>query len=167
MNLLRTTLYLISWRFFCRQKKPRRAHRQLAPGAWRHPITLRSLVVRSTALTQNFDICLTCFRVFLKLFEIIWDVSGGSLEVLRSNFRRKTFRYFYAFLKCLGGSRRVLGVPRTKILIYPENLIFVNLFLLLPIVLPIVLPIGLPIEFPIGLLLAQGVRHIPDDPEQL
>ena len=44
---------MIFRRLVCRKKEPRRAHRRLAPGVWRHPITLRSLVVRSTALTQG------------------------------------------------------------------------------------------------------------------
>ena len=35
------------------QKKPRRANRSLAPGVLRYPMTLRSLVVRSTARTQQ------------------------------------------------------------------------------------------------------------------
>ena len=59
---------------------------------WSHPITLRSLVVWSTdvgpKISQSFD-------MFLNFFGIIWDVSGGSLEVLRSNFGRKYFRDFY------------------------------------------------------------------------
>ena len=46
-------------------------------------------MVKLTAQTQNVDIFLHLFLHFLKLFGIIWDVSGGSLEVLRSNVRQK------------------------------------------------------------------------------
>ena len=35
------------------KKNPRRANRNIAPGGWSYPITLRSLLVRSTALTQG------------------------------------------------------------------------------------------------------------------
>ena len=95
------------------KKTPRRARRRASKVGWSYPITFRSLVVRSTARTQNFDYILTFFLHLLKLFGIIWDVSGGSLEVVRSNFCQKYFRTFYLLKKCLGGSRRVLGVPRT------------------------------------------------------
>ena len=47
------------------------------------------------------------------MFGSIWDASRGSLEVVRSNFRQKYFRDFCLSKKCLGGSRIVLGVPRT------------------------------------------------------
>ena len=57
-------------------------------------------------------------------------MSGGSLEVLRSNFCRKYVRGFYYFLKCLGGSRMVLGVPRTplQIIYCSGNVMFLTCF---------------------------------------
>ena len=71
-------------------------------------------------------------------------MSGGLLEVVRSNFRQKNFPTFYLLKKCLGGSRRVLGVPRTllKIMNVSGKYSFFKHICLLPIVLPIVLPIG-------------------------
>ena len=106
---------------FFPKNKPRRARRRPSTRGleasnhlvWRHPITVRSLVVWSMARTQNFVHLLNIFSHFLKLFGIICDVSGGSLEVVMSNFRRKYFIYFCLSEKCLGGSRMVLGVPRT------------------------------------------------------
>ena len=100
---------------FLPKKIPRRARRRPSKRGWSYPITFRSLVVKHPAPTQNFDrtfdICLT----FLKLFGSIWDASRGSLELVRSNFRRTYFRYFCWSEKCLGGSRMVLGVPRTTL----------------------------------------------------
>ena len=51
----------------------------------------------------------------LELFASIWDASRGSLEVIRSNLRQKYFRDLFLSKKCLGGSRMVLGVPRTTL----------------------------------------------------
>ena len=132
------------------KKKPRRARRRASKVGWSYPSTFRSLVVRSTARTQNVDQFVDNFLHFLKLFGIIWDVSGGSLEVVRSNFRQKSVRTFFLLKKCLGGSRRVLGVPRTvlKNIISSGNFTFFKHIFLLPIVLPIELPIVLPIALP-------------------
>ena len=55
-NFVINTHYLIFRCLFCRKKNSRRARRRLAPGVWRHPITLRSLVVKHTAWTQNWAI---------------------------------------------------------------------------------------------------------------
>ena len=91
--------------FFCREKTPE-GEPQPSTRGWMHPVTLRSLVVRSTALTHIFDTSLSFVWHFVKLFGIIWDVSGGSLEVLRSNLRR----IFLCFCKVSG---RVQEGPRS------------------------------------------------------
>ena len=168
-------------RCFRQNKKKRRERRRASKRGWSYPITFRSLVVRSTARTQNVDIFLKFFEVvwdhpgciqgvvrgrweqlssnifpdiyfvniyfihaaiyvfrhvhvfdiMFKFVGIIWDVSRRSLEVLWSNFRRAYFSYVYFLKKCLGGSRMVLGVPRTllQIMNFLENLYFVNRFL--------------------------------------
>ena len=98
--------------FLLGKKTPAGAGRPSKRG-WSYPITFRSLVVKHTALTQNFDRPFDIFFTFLELFGRIWDASRGSLEVVRSNFRRKYFRDFVLSKKCPGGSRMVLGVPQT------------------------------------------------------
>ena len=50
--------------------------------------------------------------------------------------------------KCLGRSRRVLGVPRTLLFLHTMHFSKCHFFKL-PIGLPVELPIGLPIELPI------------------
>ena len=79
---------------------------------------------------HHFTIFLKFFWQFLKLFGIIWDASRGSLEVVRSNFCQTYVRTFHLLKKCLGGSRRVLGVPQTilKNINLSGNLILFNLF---------------------------------------
>ena len=59
---------------FLLRKNRRRPHRRLAQGCG---ITLRSLVVRSTART-HFSNMLTSFLYLFEVFGIIWDVSGRS-----------------------------------------------------------------------------------------
>ena len=72
-----------------------------------------------TSVSRWFEICWDVFEIV----RIIWDVSGGSLKVPKT-----IFLYVFGFSelskKCLGGSRRVLGVPRTPLTIInlPENL---------------------------------------------
>ena len=108
---------------------------------WSYPITFRSLVVKHPAPTHNFDRTLDVFLTCLKLFGSIWDASRGSLEVVRSNFRRTCFREFHDLFKCLGGSRMVLGGPRTvlqNINLSGKSYIFEHIFLL-----PTELPIGI------------------------
>ena len=81
--------------------------------------------------------------ICLNLFRIIWDVSGGSLEVPRSNFCRKYFRVFFdpkSVWEGPGGSQESPR-PSYKIFNFPENSYFRHGFLW-PIVLPIVLPIA-------------------------
>ena len=90
------THYIFGERVFCRKKTPEGTAPASKVG-WSYPITFRSLVVKHTARTQNVDHFLGMFLHFLKLFGIIWDVSGGLLEVVRSNFCRKYFRYFHVF----------------------------------------------------------------------
>ena len=62
----------------------------------------------------------------MNLFRIIWDVSGGSLEVPRSNFCQLFIRFLKCSTKCLGRSKMVLGVPRTLLtnIYFPEIFIF-------------------------------------------
>ena len=58
------THYFFGERVFCRQKNPGGNAAGLAPGVWSYPITFRSLVVKHTALTQNFP-------VFSQIFEFV------------------------------------------------------------------------------------------------
>ena len=111
VHFLVNTYYFVGGRLFCRKKTPGGRAGGLAPGVRVH----------------HFTIFLKNFWHFLKLFGIIWDASRGSLEVVRSNFRRKCFRDFCCSGKCLGGSRMVLGVPRTtlKNITFPGFLTFV------------------------------------------
>ena len=114
---------------FLPKKKPRRARRRPSKRGWSYPITFRSLVVKHPAPTQNFDRNFRSFRWhILELFGSIWDASRGSLEVVRSNFYQKCFRYSLLSKKCLGGSRMVLGVPQTP---YKNINLFANLTFLL------------------------------------
>ena len=88
----------------------RRPHRRLAQGCG---ITLRSLVVRSTARTQHFD----------KFLTIVWSLLGSSgmcLEGLRRSlgpFVVKILLSSWMVQKVSGkvqeDPRRVLGVPQT------------------------------------------------------
>ncbi len=83
----------------------------------------------------------------MNFFRIIWDVSGGLLEVLRSNFCQ-TFENFSMTKKVSG---RVQEGPRSppdpiKKYVFSGNSLFVLKYFLLPIVLPIVLPFVLPMH---------------------
>ena len=58
---------------------------------------------------------------------IIWDVSGGLFQVPRSNFCKKQDLFLEWSEMCLGGSRRVLGVPQTPL----QNIKFSGIYLFL------------------------------------
>ena len=75
--------------FFCKTK--RRPHRSLAPGVWRHPITLRSLVVRSTARTQQISNSKTFSIIVFAPKQI--HINDGELliSVPFAEFRRASF----------------------------------------------------------------------------
>ena len=56
--------------FFAEKKTPGGHAAGLAPAVWSYPLAFRSLVVKHTALTQNFQKCSQIFE----LFRTIWDV---------------------------------------------------------------------------------------------
>ena len=79
---------------FLPKKKPPEGTAPASKVGWSYPITFRSLVVKHTARTQNFDQFFNIFLHFSNLFGIIRDASRGSLEVVRSNFRHFCFEIF-------------------------------------------------------------------------
>ena len=81
--LINTHLFFLHMLFFAEKPAGGRTAEGLAEGFlswhWRHPITLRSLAVRSTDVGPQFSKKLTSvFIVFFEVVGIIWDVSGRS-----------------------------------------------------------------------------------------
>ena len=62
--------------FFAEKKGPGGNAAGLAPGVWSYPLAFRSLVVKPTALTQNFT-------KSLQIFELFQDHPGCVLGVVR------------------------------------------------------------------------------------
>ena len=99
---------------FLPKKNPRRARRRPSTRGleasnhpvWRHPITLRSLVVRSMARTQHFDKFLTFRLILLGSSGIcLWSSLGTSFLNILNCFCGWSS-------KCLGRSR---GDPRSPL----------------------------------------------------
>ena len=61
---------------FFAEKKPPEGTLPASKVGWSYPITFRSLVVKHTARTQNFD-------NFLTFFEVVWDHLGCIQGVVR------------------------------------------------------------------------------------
>ena len=89
-------------------KKPRRARRRASKVGWSYPITFRSLVVRSTALTQIFHNLLT-------FFELVWDHLGCVWGVVRGPQEQLSPKHIprFSFVKKVSG--RVQEGPRSPL----------------------------------------------------
>ena len=92
-------LYVQNVSFLPGKKNRRSPNRSLAPGAWRYPITLRSLVVRSTARTQKIKKTIHFSHIFLTpdLFKKWPHEWSGA--VIQCYLRRILTRIFSMFSK--------------------------------------------------------------------
>ena len=65
---------------FFAEKKPPEGTAPASKVGWSYPITFRSLVVKHTARTQNFD---QLFDICLTFVEVVWDHLGCVWGVVR------------------------------------------------------------------------------------
>ena len=127
-----THSYLFRCCFLLKKTPGSRTAKGLAQGFlswyWRHPITLHSLVVRSTDVGPK--IFQTNYRYVIFCLKFMGS-SGMCLEGLRRSLGTifvKMLNFVGWSKKCLGRSRRVLGVPQT---LSKNMLVFMKMSLLL------------------------------------